>query len=83
MRKPEDMTPKKIKKPDVGYIGGAVPFETKQEPTIPAYITTKSIISAKAIRIAKEEQKKQEEIERKQKEKEAKLLKKTAKKKVK
>ena len=43
MRKPEDMTPKKIKRPDKGYVGGAVPFETPQAPVVPAYVTIDNI----------------------------------------
>jgi hypothetical protein len=58
MRKPEDMGPKKIKKPDTGYVGETVIFDnSEKEPVVPAYITTKSVVSAKAIRIHKEKEK--------------------------
>ena len=43
MRKKEDMVPKKIKKPDKGYIGEVKPPDIKLAPVVPAYLTMKQI----------------------------------------
>lgn len=48
MRKPEDMTPKKIKLPDTGWLGDIEPAP-KQVPQVDEMFTLKDIISAKAI----------------------------------
>jgi hypothetical protein len=45
MRKKEDMTPKKIKKPSSGYVGEAEVYINlvPQAPVVPAYVTIDNI----------------------------------------